>query len=189
MKQDQFSRWDSTKVKARANYTCQKCGAMENIQAHDPTKAHTNWQVGIALCGDCHSKEHPDVPTELFSLHVNQSRWPNVSARFLAKEFDCHGATVLRWARKLGILPPLSASWQRRVQTQPLSPKDKECLRDVCDWRNKITHICEMDKKVIHYCKACGISFEVEQGSRQQYCIPCGYKRMVAGKAQGKEAK
>lgn len=100
---NQFSRWNSVKVKARYNYTCAKCGSMNNIQAHDPTETHQNWEDGIALCGKCHSKEHPNVPQQLFLASAHQPMWPNISARTLAKELQCHSRTIIRRARKLNI--------------------------------------------------------------------------------------
>jgi len=112
---NQFGSWSATKVKAKFNYTCACCGATENIQAHDPTGEHKDWRVGIALCGKCHSKGHPDRPANLFTTKVFQPTWPNISARSLAKEIGCHNRTVIRRAKKLGI-----------PSGKPLSDKDKE---------------------------------------------------------------
>ena len=66
MKADQYSRIDSIKVKARADYQCQCCGSDEAIQAHAPKGDHSDWRKGLALCGNCHADEHPDVPRSLF---------------------------------------------------------------------------------------------------------------------------
>lgn len=104
MRRDQYSKWNSVKVKAKYDYTCAKCSSMENIQAHDPTGKHNDWRQGIALCGSCHSLEHPNVPRNLFSLKTHQPYWPNISARSLAKEFGCHNRTIIRRAQQLEIL-------------------------------------------------------------------------------------
>lgn len=121
MKRNEFSRWEAVKVKAKYDFTCAKCGSMENIQAHDPTKKHSDWRVGIALCGDCHSKEHPDRPKGLFAKKSYQPAWHNISARSLAKEIGCHSRTVFRHAKKLGI--PFG---------QPLSDENRQRLIRSC---------------------------------------------------------
>lgn len=117
MLQDQFSKWNSIKVKARFDYLCAKCGSTNHIQAHDPTGTHKDWHNGIALCGECHSKEHPNIPHDLFTNKMQQPYWSNISARQLAKELHCHSRTIIRRAKKLGI--PIG---------QPLSEKDKNRL-------------------------------------------------------------
>lgn len=119
MTQDQFSRWNASKVKARAEYTCQRCGSTENIQAHDPSGKHTDWRVGKALCGDCHWKEHPEKPPGLFAPSTHQPYWPNLSARSLARQFGCHNRTIIRAARRLSI--PMG---------QALNEEDRERLRN-----------------------------------------------------------
>ena len=96
-------RWNSTKVKAKADFTCARCGSQFNIQAHDPTGEHKDWRVGVSLCGDCHSKKHPDMPHSLFILSGRSSYWRNISARELAKAIGCHNRTVIRRAKKLNI--------------------------------------------------------------------------------------
>ena len=116
---NQYSKWHSVKVKARFNYQCAKCGSTENIQAHDPTGTHHNWRDGIALCGHCHSLEHPNVPATLFESSSHQPYWSNISASTLAKEFKCHNRTIIRVARRLGIPPK-----------QPLSEEQKALLKD-----------------------------------------------------------
>jgi excisionase family DNA binding protein len=112
MVRNQFSKWNSTKVKARADYTCVECGSTENIQAHDPTGSHKDWRQGVCLCGECHSKKHPELPPSLFAVKTHQPYWPNISARSLANEIGCHNRTIIRIANQLGIKSgiPLSNS-------------------------------------------------------------------------------
>jgi hypothetical protein len=160
---NQFSKWNSVKVKARYNYTCARCGSMENIQAHDPSMQHSDWRMGIALCGECHSKEHPDVPKRLFTSSGKQPYWPNMSARTLAKEIACHSRTIIRRAKKLGILPgkPLSEEDKQRIMNikfdiSPALPEElpekyiklpegwigeMECLRCGHKWLRRVPHL------------------------------------------------
>lgn len=114
---DQYSKYFSIMVKARYDWTCAKCGSVENIQAHDPTQQHINWRVGIALCGKCHAKEHPNIPSNLFLTSRQQPYWPNISARTLAKEMRCSSRTVIRRARLLNI-----------PSGKTLTEKDKELI-------------------------------------------------------------
>lgn len=126
MKKDEYRRNWATKVKAHYDYLCAECDSDENIQAHDPTEQHKDWTVGIALCGNCHSKKHPDVPRELFlsSSHQSYSYWPNISARALSREIGCHNRTVIRAAKKLKIL-----------MGSNLSDIDKQRIKDSCTRR------------------------------------------------------
>jgi len=103
MKADQYSRYNSVKVKARASYLCQMCGSDYMVQAHAPNGDHSDWRKGVALCAECHSKEHPGVPRTLFFTKNHQPYWYNVSANSLAREFGCHTRTVIRWSKRLGI--------------------------------------------------------------------------------------
>jgi hypothetical protein len=63
-------KW-SKKVKDNKNH-CESCGGKENLQAHHiipievaPEKRN-NVSNGVALCAECHSNKHPDVPNKLF---------------------------------------------------------------------------------------------------------------------------
>lgn len=89
------------RVKANANYTCQKCGATELIQAHHETPGDDS--TLIALCAMCHSKKHPDLPRELFFTKGKQPYWHNKSAASLGKEIGVHSRTVIRTAKRFGI--------------------------------------------------------------------------------------
>ena len=120
MKADNYSKWNSVKVKARADYLCEKCGSDKMVQAHAPNGDHSDWRNGRCLCAECHSKQHPSMPRDLFFSRTNQLYWPNISARALAQEFNCHNRTVIRRAKTLGIKNDL-----------PLSPEDKERLRKI----------------------------------------------------------
>lgn len=163
MKQDQFSKWNATKVKARADYTCQKCGSMENIQAHDPTMKHTDWLLGVALCGDCHSEKHPDMPPGLFTITGHQPYWPNVSARQLAKKFHCHNRTIIRWAKRLGI--PLG---------QPLNDKDKERLHLVAGKGTKVPQPkCAPNEIAERRCQRCGHIWWPRRLKQPTICPKC----------------
>ena len=100
---DQYNRIDSIKVKARANYRCQRCPSDWAVQAHAPGGDHTDWRKGIALCGECHADEHPDMPRNLFLHKSHQPYWHNISARALGIKFNCHSRTVIRHSKLLRI--------------------------------------------------------------------------------------
>jgi len=110
MKADQYSKHESVKVKARANYLCEFCGSGQMVQAHAPDGDHSDWRKGVCLCAECHADQHPDMPRSLFFTEVLQPYWPNVSARALALEFGCHNRTVIRAAKKLQIASGASLS-------------------------------------------------------------------------------
>lgn len=95
--------WNPEKVKQKYNYKCAKCGETFNLQAHDPTRRHTDWRVGIALCGVCHSKEHPDLCFAIFAPKIFVPYWTNQSIRSLAHELGCSHGTVRNLAKKLRI--------------------------------------------------------------------------------------
>jgi len=65
----------------------------------------------IALCAECHSKKHPDLPKALFFNKVIQPYWRNKSASSLAKELGVHSRTVIRRAKKLQIAPGNLSRW------------------------------------------------------------------------------
>jgi len=93
----------SVLVRAKANFTCQKCGSREFIQAHDPTGRHIDVNDGVCLCASCHADCHPDTPRKLFFKQQNHAYWSNVSASKLAKEWGYHPRTVIRAIKRLNI--------------------------------------------------------------------------------------
>ncbi len=139
-KQDRYTLCDSSKVKAKYNFTCAHCGATENIQAHAPNGDHSDWHKGIALCGDCHSLQHPGMAPGFFGIKGHQPYWPNVSARTLAKEFNCHNRTIIRIALKLNI-----------PRNKNLSSKDRRRLKN---------NIHLVTATILCKCSECGIIFE-----------------------------
>ena len=120
MKADQYSRYDSVRVKARASYQCQICGSDQMVQAHAPNGDHSDWRKGVCLCAEHHSEQHPNVPRSLFFTKVHQPYWPNISARALAAELGCHNRTVIRTAKRLGI-----------TSGAPISDEDKERVKEL----------------------------------------------------------
>lgn len=92
----------TTIVKIRANYTCQECGSTEYAQGHHIVPKDDS--TLICLCGECHSQKHPDVPKQLFFLKSHQPYWHNKSAATLARQWGICSRTVIRAARRIGIL-------------------------------------------------------------------------------------
>lgn len=93
----------SVRAKANANYTCRECGSTELIQSHHQIPGDDD--SIIVLCAECHSRRHPDVPRALFFNKGVQPYWHNKSASSLAKSFGVHSRTIIRAAKRLGILP------------------------------------------------------------------------------------
>lgn len=105
----------SIRVKANARNTCMECASTELIQAHHEIPGDDDSL--IALCAEHHSQRHPDLPKALFFSTNNQPYWHNKSASSLAREFGIHPRTVIRAAKRLGIVPGL------------LSPRGEELIR------------------------------------------------------------
>lgn len=103
-------------VKANAHYTCQECGSTELIQAHH--KIPGDDTTLIALCAECHSKKHPDVPKALFFSMNHQPCWHNKSVASLARELGVSPRRIKKTARRVGILPG------------ELSPLDEELIEN-----------------------------------------------------------
>lgn len=91
----------SLKVKSNARWVCQECGSTEFIQGHHQMPKDDS--TIIALCADCHSKKHPNVPRGLFFVKNHQPYWENISASSLAQSIGVHPRTVIRVVRKLDI--------------------------------------------------------------------------------------
>ena len=89
------------RAKANAHYQCQECEATEYIQAHHQRPGDDSSL--IILCGTCHSKEHPDIPKNLFFAKTHQPYWNNVSASSLARNWGICSRTIIRVSRKLGL--------------------------------------------------------------------------------------
>lgn len=89
------------RAKLKSHYICEICGSTEFIQAHH--KIPGDDTSLIALCGVCHSKQHPYVPLGLFFSKNKQPYWENKSASSIAKEMGVHPRTIYRRAKRLGI--------------------------------------------------------------------------------------
>jgi len=98
----------ATRVKSNAHYTCQECGSTEFIQSHHIVPGDDT--TLICICGECHSRKHPNIAKKLFFQKCHQPYWTNKSAATLAKELGVCPRTIIRAARKARIpAGPLSA--------------------------------------------------------------------------------
>ncbi len=121
------------RVKANAHFTCQECGSTELIQVHHEIPGDDNSL--IALCAECHSKKHPDVPMALFFSTNHQPYWHNKSASSLAKELGVHSRTVIRAAKRLEISPGELSQWDEELIKNNIpklnrKPEDKTIKKD-----------------------------------------------------------
>ena len=73
-------------AKKKARGICQECGSINHIQTHHRI-AEDDSSI-VVLCGDCHSKKHPDTPKVLFLSVLRQRYWFNKSAVSLARDPD-----------------------------------------------------------------------------------------------------
>jgi len=132
----------SIRAKANAHHTCQECGSTELIQAHHEIPGDDNSL--IALCAECHSKRHPDVPKALFFSTNIQPYWHNKSASSLAKELSVCSRTVIRAARKFKVNQGrLSDGEETLIKTAimhhwQMLPTDLELLREKTKLREKM---------------------------------------------------
>ena len=142
MKADQYSRYDSVKVKARADYRCEICGSDQAVQAHAPDGDHSDWRDGVCLCAGCHAGQHPNVPQSLFFTSAHQPFWPNVSARALAREFGCHSRTLVRLAKRLDVPSgvALSDNDRERIRKAILSKGQSENKKRVLRLETPLAH-------------------------------------------------
>lgn len=112
----------AVRAKANAHYQCRQCGSTELVHAHHEIPGDDSSLV--ALCAECHSKKHPDLPRSLFFNRGIQPYWHNKSAASLAKELGVCSRTVIRAAKKLEILPG------------ELTTKDERQIRQIVSLRN-----------------------------------------------------
>jgi len=100
----------SNAVKSRDNWTCQKCGSTEYVQAHHISPV-ANYPLfknllenGITLCVYCHADIHPEIPRGLFLSKVIQTKKEGkIPAGKLAKELGVQSQTIVSRAKKFGI--------------------------------------------------------------------------------------
>lgn len=98
-------------VRERDNWTCKECGSHEYVQAHHIKHYNgnnSNSANGITLCVYCHANKHPEVPRGLFiSQAIKTEKEGFIPAGKLAKELNVHPRTIVRHARRLGIIQPM----------------------------------------------------------------------------------
>lgn len=122
----------AVKVKANARYTCQECGSTELIQAHHETPGDDSSLV--ALCADCHSRRHPNLPKLLFFTKNHQPYWYNKSAASIAKELGVSSRTIIRTARQLNIPTGELSPWDEELikkNIPKLNPKPTKASRTI----------------------------------------------------------
>lgn len=172
---NQYSRPDSIRVKARSNYQCEVCGDTFVVQAHAPNGDHSDWHKGFSLCGNCHANQHPNVPRNIFLSRTNQPYWPNISARALARQFNCHSRTIIRRVKRLQI-----------PTRQTLTIADISRLRSQINYQINYQmakcNICghEWQVRTIHPdpCPKCLIAHWREEEDKYEKikCVNCGYE-------------
>lgn len=92
------------KVKANAHYICQECGSTELIQAHHEIPSDDD--TLIALCAECHSRRHPNVPKGLFITAKPTKSKPKYSRnRNLLRLYRDNNYTLRSLARMFHISP------------------------------------------------------------------------------------
>ncbi|MEK7092136.1 MAG: HNH endonuclease, partial [Patescibacteria group bacterium] len=126
IKNNQFFR---NVVRERDNWTCQKCGSIEYVQAHhiDAVKDYPLFanlpDNGITLCVYCHADAHPEIPRGLFIANVIKAKKEGcISAGKLAKELNVNPRTIVRKAVKLGILKPMQNGYSLKKKQKLLNP-------------------------------------------------------------------
>lgn len=148
----------AVRAKTNAHYQCQECGSTELIQAHHEIPGDDSSL--IALCAECHSKKHPDLPRTLFFNEGLQPYWHNKSASSLARELKVHPRTVIRAAKKL------------RIPQGELSPWDEELIR------NNIPKLQRKPKikkdRYAKICARCNYSWQAIHAN-PYYCPRCAF--------------
>ena len=114
-------RWIALKVKRRAKFTCEECNSTENVQAHDLKNGD-----GICLCGSCHAKRHPNVPSAFIMSKKVRAIWRNISVASIARKHGVSSFTVVRRDKRLGIPINgfLSSSNAEKLDTSLLPTKN-----------------------------------------------------------------
>lgn len=144
------------KAKIKAHYTCEGCSGKEFIQTHHEIPGDDS--TIVVLCGECHSRKHPDVPKALFLSVIRQSYWVNKSAVSLAKELGVHPRTIIRAAKRLEILPG-----------DNLSQWDEELIRNNIPKLRQLKMECpSCDSGEVYYrrilkefvCRRCGCNWK-----------------------------
>ena len=120
----------AVRAKVNARYTCQECGSTELIQTHHQIPGDDS--TIVVLCGECHSKKHPEVPKALFLSVIRQHYWHNKSAASLGRELGVHPRTIIRAAQRLEILPGELSPWgeeliKNNIPKLILKPKCPSC--------------------------------------------------------------
>ncbi len=90
-------------VKANAGFECQECGSNELVSSHHQAPSDDSTQ--ICLCASCHADKHLEVPRALFFSNNGHWYWFNKPAAQLAREVGVCSRTIVRVAKKLGIVP------------------------------------------------------------------------------------
>lgn len=125
------------RVKANAHYTCKECGSTELIQAHHEIPGDDDSLV--PLCAECHSKKHANVPKALFFNHIQQPYWHNKSASSLARKLGAHPRTIIRAAKRLGVLPGELSQWDEELIRNNVKPTGRRIIRMYMD--NKVKQL------------------------------------------------
>lgn len=98
-------------VRERDKWKCQECGSSDYPQAHHiehHDNKNSNPENGITLCVYCHADKHPEVPRNLFIANIIKAEKEGcISAGQLANELEVHPRTIVRHARKLGLIQPM----------------------------------------------------------------------------------
>lgn len=149
----------AVQIKSNANYTCRQCGSTELVQAHHQIPGDDS--TLIALCAECHSQKHPDIPKALFFSVNHQPYWHNKSASSIARELQVHSRTIVRAARRLGIPPGLLTD-----EGEQLIKSNTPLFRFGI---NKKRHMASM---YTAHCFECGYEWRI-YGRRGQNCPQC----------------
>lgn len=149
-------------VKRDAGYKCVECGSEEKVQGHHMIPQDDD--SIIALCAECHSSKHPDIPKAwFFSEKNNKPFWENMPIYKIADECEVTQPRVKRYAYALGI-----------VAGHVLNPEDEHRLKQAL----RSTVIITQLNKEMCLC-ACGSNKTVKAGclgsKQRMFCNNCGH--------------